>query len=466
MEELKSITQFGRISAKANEILTPELSAKIGATHGTYLGNKGILVVARDYFNNSRMLKRAYIAGCMSAGIDILNLHSAPLPLVQFCIRRFGASGGTYFSSGATFEQDTQIRFYDSSGVEFTTQNVESLNEIFRNNKIIRSKANNIGTITSILQTFDIYKKAIPNQVDRKKIQNCDLKVVLDCSFGPMGEIAPEVLNILNIEVIGLNTYYRPLSNRVYPELKSVRDSAAIIKSANANLGFIFDPDGTRILILDETGNIVDFEDIFMLFISNDKGIKKSKANPIFTTYSCSKILDDYAKNLGYSLKRVENMPGVISRKIRMERGAFGASDTNKFYFPQYGPFSDGLLNALKILEIIAEKDEPLSSLIRNFPKTLKVSKTLNVSPYLLENYDKIIKAKLKDKNVLIMDIMLGIKIVYDKYLWVQIRPSLYRDSLIFTSEGPDTKSCEELIRDIEKILKEENSKSSENKQK
>jgi len=459
MEDLKNITVFGRISAKANDVLTPELSAKIGATHGTYLGNKGTLVVARDYFNNSRMLKRSYIAGCMSAGIDILNLHSAPLPLLQFCIRRFGTVGGTYFSSGPTHEDDTQIRFYDSSGIEFTPQNIESLNEILKNNQIKRSNPYNIGSITSILQTFDIYKKAIPTQIDQKSIKENNLRVIIDCSFGPLGEIAPEVFNDLNIDVIGLNTYYRPISKKIYSELNSVRDSAAIIKASEANVGFIFDNDGSRVLVLDETGNIIDFEDIFMLYLSYDKAIQKSKSNPIFTTNSCSKILDEFANNLGYNLIRVENMPGVISRKIKMERGAFGATDTNKFYFAQYGPFSDGLLNALKILEILSEKNEPLSSLIRNFPKTLKVSKTLSVSPNILNKYEKIIREKFKNRNVFIMDIILGIKIIYDKNTWVQIRPSLHRDALIFTSESLDTKTSEDLIKEIEKILLEEDEK-------
>jgi len=53
MEDLSEIIERGIISAKANDILTPELAAKIGAVHGTYLPDKGILVAARDYNNNN-----------------------------------------------------------------------------------------------------------------------------------------------------------------------------------------------------------------------------------------------------------------------------------------------------------------------------------------------------------------------------------------------------------------------------
>lgn len=453
MEDLSEIFQYGRIVAKANSILTPEISAKIGAVHGTYLGTKGILIAGRDYSNNARMLKRSYIAGAMSAGIDVLNLHSTPLPLLQFCIRRLGATGGVYFSTGNYHSEDTTIRFYDSSGIEFNKKNIDSINELYKEDKIHRADPLNIGSLTSILQTFDVYKKAIPQFVEKKKMSSSGLKVVMDCSYGPTGELAPEILNSLNIDVIALNTYYKSLTNKLYPDLEAFRNISAIVKASEANIGIVFDSDGSRGIILDEAGNIVDLEDLFMLIISNEDSILKAKTNPLITSNSVSKILDDYSENLGYKLKRIQNLPGNISRTLREERGAFGAADTFKFYFPTYGPFSDGIFSLMKILAILAEKEEPLSSLVRNFPKTLKVNKTINVNENILTNFDKILMSYYENKGVVIMDLMIGIKIVYDTNAWVQVIPSLYRNSLILTSEASETKIAEKIIKEIEEIL-------------
>lgn len=454
MEDLSEIIERGIISAKANDILTPELAAKIGAVHGTYLPDKGILVAARDYNNNSRMLKRAYISGAMSTGNNILNLHSAPLPLVQFCIRRFGATGGVFFSSGHTYHGETAIRFFDSSGIEFSLKNMATIANLFKSNKINRVDPLNIGTLSDFMQTFEIYKKALPQFVDRKIIASAGLKVVMDCSHGPVGELAPEILNSININVIALNSYYRPLSNKVYPDLNTVRDSASIVKASKADIGVIFDTDGSRLLLLDETGTIVEFEDIFMLMVANDDSMQKNKSNPIFTTIHSSKILDEYIKNIGYNLKRLENLPGEMSRKIREERGAFGGTDTYKFYFPAYGPFSDGIFTLLKLLEIIAKKGEPLSSLSRSLPKSLKTYKTLNIETNLLNNYNLKIKDHFKNSDVLIIDTVLGLKVIFDSG-WVKIIPSLYRNALILTSEAQNTKISEELISQIEGILEE-----------
>ncbi len=319
-------------------------------------------------------------------------MHYAPVPLLQFCIRRFGADGGVYLSSGHVYEGDTGIRFYDTSGIEFQVTHLQAINRIFKNNQIKRVDPLAIGTLSDITQTFDVYKGAIPQFVDRKSISDSGLKVVVDCSYGPTGDITPEILNSMNVGVIALNTYYRALDDRLFPDLDSIRDTSAIVKAADADLGVIFDSDGSRLLVFDETGTLVDFEDLIMLLISNDDYIIKNKENPFIITTCCSRIIDEYAENFGYKVIRVVNLPGEISSKIRQERGIFGAADTFKFYFPIYGPFPDGTFTLLKLLEVLSKHEEPLSSLVRNYPKTIKVYRSINVGKKILYNFRQIIK--------------------------------------------------------------------------
>jgi len=113
MSSLDDLFVEGRILGKSNVDLTPEAVCVLGAVHGTYMENNGIIVIGRDYRRDSRMLKRAFTSGAMSTGIDILDLHVAPLPLVQFCIRRFGASGGVYITSGHLRYEDLSIRIFN-----------------------------------------------------------------------------------------------------------------------------------------------------------------------------------------------------------------------------------------------------------------------------------------------------------------------------------------------------------------
>jgi len=77
LKNIKEIIIKGRIRSTTNTILTPEFAAKLGAAHGTYIGKGGNLIISREYNNDCRMLKRAYIAGVMSAGVQIMNIQYA-----------------------------------------------------------------------------------------------------------------------------------------------------------------------------------------------------------------------------------------------------------------------------------------------------------------------------------------------------------------------------------------------------
>jgi len=449
---VSKLIQKGRIIAKANFVMTPELAAILGGIHGTYLNNNGIVVMGRDHRLDSRMLKRAYSAGAMGTGIDLLDLKSSPLPLLQFCIRRFGASGGVYFSSGHSIQDETGIRIFDSGGVEFSSDQMTGLVALF-DQQPKRVDPAEVGHLSDIPHTVDIYSKAVPQFINKKKLAEAGLKVVLDCSYGPAGGVTPPILGNVDVDIIALNTFAQYSMKRVVPSLDSIRNTSEIVRAAKADLGVVLDVDGTRSVIVDETGAAVRFEDLMMLYLLHDENLQKSKTSKVITTTSSSKILDEFCESENFPLVRTENAPGNISRKIKEERACFGASDTMKFYFPQYGPFSDATFSLLKLLEILAVTEEPLSVLLRNLPKTIQAQKTISVEPEIAKNLHEILKTKLMEKKMDFIDDLFGIKILYDPKSWIYIVPSIHRDALNIISEAADMKEGQRLIEFAEKMI-------------
>jgi mannose-1-phosphate guanylyltransferase/phosphomannomutase len=452
---LDQITARGRIRAMGNETLTPEIVARIGAAHGNYIGSKGILVIGREYNNNNRMLKRAYISGVMSAGVDVLNLHSSPVSVLQFCIRRFGASGGVYFSTGSSLEGEVTIRIFDSAGVEYNEKNIESINEFFKKDKLKRAKNLEIGSISDIPHTHDIYKKAIPQFVNKKLFTNKALRVVLDCSYGPAGITTPSILSELNIDVIAVNSYERRSAD-VFPNVQSIQSAVQIVRAANADLGVVLDSDGSRALYIDDTGAILSFEELMMLFITYDDYMKKAKNTPIVFSKSSSKILGEFIKNKGYIPIISNNYPGELSRSVREERASLGGSDTYKFYFPQYGPFSDATFTTMKILEILIANNVPLSALTRSFPRMIHAFKSIPVKKEDLGHIKSQIKEKFRESDDLdYQDIMLGIKVLYKDEGWVTIIPSLQSSTVDITAEAfGDPTNAEKILERVEENIK------------
>lgn len=456
VQNLQELNKDGRIIGRANYIFTPEISSSIGSIHGSTFKMNETIVIGRDFHNDSRMLKRAYTSGVMSTGVNLLNLSDCTYPLLQFTIRRFGASGGVYFSGGHLYSEDVGVRFVDAGGIELAQNEISRIIESYNTypKQVRRVNPSEIGLITAIPQTQDVYIKSLEQFVDKKQIRNAKLKIVIDCSYGPTGKISPILFNDIGIEVIALNTHYRQKDNIPIPSINTVRNAADIVKASNSHLGVCFDVDGSRILAIDENGLEVSFEDLLMLFIAYDERIQKSKSNTIITTPSISSVVKKYIEDNGFPLKLIENYPGEISRQIREERACFAAADTFKYYFPQFAPFSDGNFILLKILEIMATQKDLLSSLIRGFPKGIKINKTIPISANLVEIVHNKLREVIEDHKLRYHDIINELRVI-DEDVYIDIKVALNRDAILLSSESQDKTKARKMIDKISKIISE-----------
>ncbi|MFX1310365.1 MAG: hypothetical protein ACFE9M_12605 [Promethearchaeota archaeon] len=454
IKNLNELKKNGRIIGKANYVFTPEVSSSIASIHGSLFKQGESIVMGRDYHNDSRMLKRAYTAGMMSTGINLLNLSDCTFPLLQFTIRRFGASGGFYFSGGHLYSEDVGIRFLDAGGIELPQSELQRIIESYNNypQQVRRVDPNEIGQITSIPQTADIYIKSLQQFVDKKKIKKANLKIVVDCSYGPTGRITPLLINEIGVEVIALNTHYRERSSSPVPSINTIRNTADIVKASNSHFGVCFDVDGSRILIIDENGLEINYEDLLMLFITFDNRIQKSKGNTIITTPSISPVVKDFIEDGGFPIKKVENYPGEISRQIREERACFAAADTLKFYFTEYAPFSDGNFILLKILEIMTIQKDLLSSLTRGFPKGIKINKTIPVSSDVIENIHNRLRKVADEQGYKYHDIINELKIINDDTYTI-VKVALHRNAILLSAESEEKEKAKEMILELEKII-------------
>jgi len=454
VQNLDELNKNGRILGRANYIFTPEISSSIGSIHGSSFQLDETIVIGRDYHNDSRMLKRAYTSGVMSTGVNVLNLSDCTFPLLEFTIRRFGASGGAYFSGGHLYSEDVGIRFVDAGGIELSPVEIKKIINSYRNfpAKIRRAEPRGIGRIIAIPQTQDVYIKSLEQFVNKKLIKEARLKIVVDCSFSPTGSITPILINEIGVEVIALNTHYRERSLVPVPSINTIKNTADIVKASNSHLGVCFDVDGSRILVVDENGLEISFENLLMFFIAYDERIQKSRNNTVILTPSISPVVKRFIEESGHPTKLVENYPGELSRQIRQERACLAASESLKFYFPHYAPISDGNYILLKILEIMANQKDLISSLTIGFPNGIKVNKTIPVSAEIMETiHNRLIKFA-DERELKYQDIINELKIIGEG-VYVNIKAALNRDAILLSAESEDKSKSVKIINDLSKVI-------------
>jgi phosphomannomutase len=454
IQDLSELNKNGRIVGRANYVFTPEIASSIGSIHGSLFKLDETVVIGRDYHNDSRMLKRGYTSGLMSTGINVLNLADCTFPLLEFTIRRFGASGGAYFSGGHLYSEDVGVRFADAGGIELAPLEIKKIIESYNTypTQIRRVDPRRIGRIIAIPQTQDVYVKSLEQFVNKKQIRDANIKIVVDCSFSPTGKITPLLFNEVGIEVIALNTHYRERSIVPVPSINTIKNTADIVKASNSHLGVCFDVDGSRILVIDENGLEISFEDLLMFFIAYDKRIRNSKNSTVIVTPSVSPVVKNFIEESGHPIKLAENYPGELSRQIRQERACFAAADSLKFYFPNYSPFSDGNYILLKILEIMSIQNDLISSLTKGFPKGVKVNKTIPVSAEIIETIHNRLIEFVEEHDLKYQDIINELKIIDDD-VYVNIKVALNRNAILLSAESENKGKSEKMIIKLSKII-------------
>jgi len=437
--KLDEILQDNRIVGTFEQIL-PEFSASLGAAVGTWLKNKATIAIARDFRTDSRMMKRAFTAGLMSTGVTALDFHGAPTPLLQFYIRRFGADAGIMFTSGHYEGDKTGIRIFDETGAELTSDRLNEIREIFQSGQIRRVPPAEMMNISDATGAIDVYVAGMRNVIDREAIAKENFKIVIDCALGPVSNVLPSMLTDMGCEVIAINSFNPKVIPKNLPNSSSLVSLAQTVRANSADLGIALDVEGGRVVFCDENGTLRTSDRIAAGLAA--RIVQRSKGT-IVISESLSKNMENIIASYGsgnLKLIRVRDQPGAIAQAIRENQGMFGASDSGSFWAPSFTVDSDGIYTSLKILELLAEIDRPLSRYLDTLPqlpnnhREIVVPENTDNKLFTFLEYETDYPEELGYKYAL--DTLSGVKIVF-KDGWVNTSPSSRDPKIIhLTSEA------------------------------
>ncbi|UCC95848.1 MAG: phosphoglucosamine mutase, partial [Candidatus Omnitrophota bacterium] len=190
------------------------------------------------------------------------------------------------------------------------------------------------------------------------------LKVALDCAYGATSKVARQFFEQLQIKVYSIHDT---------PDGKSINCGGvvnpsflrALVLESNADVGFAFDGDGDRIAAVDETGTILDGDDlmgiIVLYLLQNNKLSKNTFVATQMSNQGFILCLEQYGAKVLYTHLGEKNILSVLLH----EGLNFGGEKSGHILMLDYAPTSDGLLTALQILKIMKATQKPLSELAR-----------------------------------------------------------------------------------------------------
>jgi len=344
------------------------------------------IVIGKDTRLSGYLLESAISSGILSMGVDVLFIGPLPTPGVAYVTRSLRADAGIVITASHNSYADNGIKFFRADGYKLDDKIENEIEHLVFSGEIenLRPTAGEIGKAVRIDDALGRYIEFAKTSFPRGMTLE-GLRVVVDCAHGAAYKSTPCVLRELGAEVMvygnqpdGMNINQN--CGSMHPE-----NLCREVVEHEAHLGIAHDGDADRVLLCDETGTLIDGDDIMAIATLDMLARGTLAENTLVTTVMSNAGLEAVVKSAGGKVIRT----AVGDRNVidEMIRGGFnfGGEQSGHLIFRDFSTTGDGLVAALQILQIMRAKEALLSKLAKcwtRFPQLVANVRVREKKPF------------------------------------------------------------------------------------
>lgn len=356
---------FGTDGARgrANDGLTLDMAISIGQYLGWYYGKErhARILIGKDTRLSSDMFEMGLAAGATSTGASVYLLGVCPTPSVSYLIQKEHFDCGIMVSASHNPFHDNGIKLFSGDGCKMQPE-VELKVEQYIDHEmdIPLAHEEKIGSVIEWSEGLEVYESWLKSIVP---IDLSGVSIALDLANGSATSCAAETLTSLGatIEVIhsapnGININTK--CGSTHPE-----ELANLVKEGGYAAGFAFDGDADRLIAVDEDGNLIDGD--YTMFICGCfmKEHKQLKDNKVVTTVMSNLGLYHAFKAKDIDFEQTAVGDKYVFECMKEHDYTIGGEQSGHIIFNEHANTGDGLLTALKLLEIMVTTKKSLKEL-------------------------------------------------------------------------------------------------------
>lgn len=426
-----SIFEDGAVIGRTNIELSCQMSTKLAEAFGSILPEGCSVYISRDYHAATFMLKRAFVGGILSTGVNVVDPYNVPSNVMRHALsRKEEMAAGVHFRQSVFDPSETEIIFYTSEGLTIDSKVAQSIERIFFRENFRRVQYTEIGTVSQDADLSDEYIDAIQSSFDKKLFASTELKVAADIMNGSTSDIYPKIINELGIENIILNAHKsdKLKSNDV---VKSQRNMQNIVRAMTLDCGFIIYPNGHKLQAIDDTGRLIyDYKLLLsvlhLLDITTDKKLKVLLPAwaPDFVSYN----------NIEVNMEKLSNL-----KSDELKEYDLIADSDGHFAFNEFGLNRDSIYTSFKILELLVKSGKKLSKVAREITDFVYKGENIPCPSSLKGKMMRKFLEDGKDKKTASVD---GVKIWMNDEEWILMVPDQHSEYLNLYVQAEDEKSA------------------------
>jgi phosphoglucosamine mutase len=366
--------------------MTADIALAVGRAAGaefTRGGHRHRVVIGKDTRLSGYMIEPALTAGFISVGMDVFLLGPLPTPAVAMLTRSMRADLGVVISASHNPYQDNGIKLFGPDGFKLSDEVEARIEERMQGYDGL-AEPSHLGRAQRLDDAVGRYIESVKSSFP-KGLTLDGLKVVVDCAHGAAYKVAPLVLRELGAEVIALGV--DPNGFNINHDCGSTTPAAMqhAVRAHGADFGLALDGDADRVVMADETGSLLDGDQLMALIASVWKRSGRLRGDALVATVMSNLGLERYLSGLGVTLVRTNVGDRYVTEKMRESGINVGGEQSGHIVLSDYATTGDGLIAALQVLAACVEAGKPASTVARLFTPVPQLLKNVRAEASALE---------------------------------------------------------------------------------
>jgi len=313
------------------------------------------------------MLEAALSAGLCSAGADVTLLGVLPTPAVAYLIGRTGSNLGVVISASHNPFEHNGIKLFGENGFKLSDFLEESIEQIIDDESSVTNMTG--GDLGRIQIERELWRNEYVASVASASLGRYSGRIAVDCANGAASETARMLFDQLGVDYEIMFDEPNGVNINVNCGSTHIGYLQEAMRTGRFGVGFAFDGDADRCLVVDERGEIIDGDMMLAVFARDMRASRQLKGNGMVGTVVSNSGMDVFAGDNGFEFYRA----AVGDRNVlemMLETGSnIGGESSGHLIFYDDAKTGDGQLTAIKFLNVLVSTGKAASGLVVDVPR-------------------------------------------------------------------------------------------------
>ena len=433
--------------------LTPLDIVECAAAYGHWvISNKQAkkVVIGRDARISGKMVSQIVANTLTMMGINVVDLGLSTTPTVEIAVPEENAGGGIILTASHNPKEWNALKFLNHKGEFISAQDGADILTFIAEKSFTFAPVEKLGTYTKNTTYIEKHIDKIIRLplVKQDLIRKKKFKIVVDCINSTGAKSIPPLLKSLACEYVLINAEMNgDFAHNPEPLPQHVTQLIEAVKSNQADLGIIVDPDVDRLAFVCEDGSM--FGEEYTLVAIADYILTHDKGNAV-SNLSSTRALADVCKK-----HQVDYIPSAVGEvnvveMMKKHNAKIGGEGNGGIIYPPLHYGRDALVGIALFLSFLSEIGLSATELRKKYPFYQMAKQKIALTPEMdVNSILEHVKSHFENEKINTVD---GVKIDFEQG-WVHLRKSNTEPIIRLYAEAENLKTIDLLTNKVRSSL-------------